>query len=134
MKTQIAAKGALTTATNKQVAAEQQVGAAIQSNISAWDGWQQKIESKGRSDADLTNAELARKVQNLKAGIFQSSQGAISRESFENPTGYDPLADIQSYSLQQALANQQERAQVVQYSNAFGQQAAFNKFSDLNEA
>jgi hypothetical protein len=107
-------------------------------NISAeWEQFKGSITTFGRSDKDLSDRELQRKVSNINRDIFQrrTADATAPGSAYYNPSapGTDLLLEAQMGNLQQTLAELKLRETVRRDASAFGQDAAFRMHDGLNE-
>lgn len=114
--------------TARKIAAEKTVGEVVESNIAKWRGLVMEIKSFGRSDTELSDAELQKKEQNLRADISQRSAFERTRGAMVGANYVDPLRVSQQLQLQQVQAELRLRNQVRSRSDFFGEEAAFNQF------
>lgn len=105
--------------------------------IDAWTGFTGSIGSKGRGDNQLSDAELQRKIGNVRRDIFgrEAANSTAAGGAYYNPSapGTDILLEAQRASLQQALAEMRLREDVRRNAGAFGNNAAFQQYSGLTD-
>lgn len=106
---------------------EQVIGAQVESNIAKWTNLKGVIESVGRGDKDLSQRELERKIEALKADIAERE-----RVAFESGN-YDILLGAQRGNLQQAQADLDFRRSVQRRVAFAGEEKAFREFGGLSE-
>ncbi len=129
---QITQKQQIIEATKNQGKEEEKIGEQIESNTKAWEEFKGVINSTGRGDAQLSDRELERKIDNIKKelgvadasglGRFSGAGGALSFNS-------DFLTSQQRGAAGQAQAELDFRRQVRQVVATQGEDAASRQFN-----
>lgn len=123
--------------TKEKAKAEALIGDQVDSNIEKWKEFVGVINSVGRGDKDLSAAELARKIEQIKADIA-AREFAVNNMAADSGLaasgGYnDILLGAQRSNLQQALAEQRMRERVKQEASFFGSDFAFRTNPGLSK-
>lgn len=101
----------------------------VAKTTSAWKDFQIAINSVGRGDAALSDAELQKKLRNLNNDIATRSAAQLGAGSmFTASTASDPFLDAQRSYLAQTQAELDLRATVRRNASFFGEARAFQMF------
>jgi hypothetical protein len=119
--------------TARKIAAEKTIGEVVESNIQKWRGFSMEIQTFGRADKDLTDAELQKKRDNLNADIFQRRRRERESGAFAGQNYIDPLLVQQRNQLAQVQAELQLRSQVRGRADFFGAERAFQQFGGTEQ-
>ena len=132
-KQQKALESEIAAVTKDKAKAEALIGQTVASNIKQWEEFKGIINSVGRGDTELSDRELERKIQNIKAAQLASDLGRIDRVDVGNPGGLDPLAYANANNLAQAQAELAFRNKVRTYTANFGSDRAFAMLPGVTE-
>jgi hypothetical protein len=106
----------------------------FKSYIDQWTGLQVLIGSRGRSDTELTDRELERKISNIQSELSAASGRSLGTYQGSAGTGSsDFLTEQQRGAANQARAELDFRNRVRQTASMSGEDAAFRQFSGLSE-
>lgn len=100
----------------------------------AWKDFTVSVTTFGRSDKELSDRELERKLQEVKNDIFQRELAVRNYGGLAGSSPYDPLLTEQQFNLQKLLNEIQLRSDVKQRAAVFGEDAAFNMFPGISES
>lgn len=119
--------------TNKKAEVENVIGQTIKSNIAEWEQFKISVTNTGRTDAELTDRELKRKISEIQQQLFASSLGRIDRVGVGNELGVGALDSVNGINLARAQAELNLRGRVRRTAGAFGEDAAFAQNPGLTE-
>ncbi len=137
LENQLTIKQDILAATKKQAEAEATIGQAIDSNLEKWKGFQLAITTSGRSNKDLEDKELQRKISQLQGDISMRENAQFMGLGFDAGAAAaggqsDVLLGVQRNNLRQALAELQFRQSVRSQASTFGEDFAFNNNPGLS--
>jgi len=117
--------------TERKAKAEALIGSTTDSNIEKWREFVGVINSVGRGDKDLSDAEIEKKIANINRELAQRRGASLGRYQGQAGTpNYDFFGVAQQSNLANALAEQRLREQTRRNVQAFGEERAFQLFDD----